>query len=174
MKKTKVLEAELADQSKKLAEQKIELVDLKKQVEKLLAASEEMAGRISILERSSNLSENYMVMSLERSEVKEPAKKRPAPPAPLRPDAPETAETNSEVGSEETTPAAPTRPLISKPVLQNTTPNAASQIAKAPSTGVSQSSILATNKEKDTTGPLKPLRRAVFSDQIILPLGFTI
>jgi len=70
------------------------------------------------------------------------------------------------------TPTATVRPLISKPVLQNTTPNAASLIAKAPSTGVSQSSILATNTEKESD-PFKPpkdkARRAVFSDQIILP-----
>jgi len=70
------------------------------------------------------------------------------------------------------TPTATVRPLISKPVLQNTTPNAASLIAKAPSTGVSQSSILATNLEKESD-PFKPprdkARRAVFSDQIILP-----
>lgn len=112
--------------------------------------------------------------SLERGEVKEPAKKRSAPPPPLRPETLDALEKTSEVCSEEayiesTTPLAPTRPVISKPVLQNTTPNAACQIAKAPSTGVSQSSILASKKEKDTAGPLKPLRRAVFSDQIILP-----
>jgi len=57
-------------------------------------------------------------------------------------------------------------------VLQAATPNAASLIAKAPSTGVSQSSILATNLEKEAD-PFKPprdkARRAVFSDQIILP-----
>ena len=69
-------------------------------------------------------------------------------------------------------PTATVRPLISKPVLQTATPNAASLIAKAPSTGVSQSSILATNIEKEAD-PFKPprdkTRRAVFSDQIILP-----
>lgn len=57
-------------------------------------------------------------------------------------------------------------------MLQTATPNAASLIAKAPSTGVSQSSILATNTEKEAD-PFKPpkdkARRAVFSDQIILP-----
>ena len=71
-----------------------------------------------------------------------------------------------------TAPTATVRPLISKPVLQTATPNAASLIAKAPSTGVSQSSILATNLEKEAD-PFKPprdkARRAVFSDQIILP-----
>merc|ERR1712013_216006 len=56
--------------------------------------------------------------------------------------------------SKTTTPTATVRPLISKPILQNTTPNAASLIAKAPSTGVSQSSILAT-KEKESD-PFKP------------------
>jgi len=73
--------------------------------------------------------------------------------------------------SKATTPTATVRPLISKPILQNTTPNAASLIAKAPSTGVSQSSILAT-KEKESD-PFKPprdkARRAVFCDPITLP-----
>lgn len=73
--------------------------------------------------------------------------------------------------SNTTTPTATVRPLISKPILQNTTPNAASLIAKAPSTGVSQSSILAT-KEKECD-PFKPprdkARRAVFCDPITLP-----
>jgi len=73
--------------------------------------------------------------------------------------------------SKTTTPTATVRPLISKPILQNTTPNAASLIAKAPSTGVSQSSILAT-KEKESD-PFKPprdkARRAVFCDPITLP-----
>lgn len=73
--------------------------------------------------------------------------------------------------SKSSTPTATVRPLISKPILQNTTPNAASLIAKAPSTGVSQSSILAT-KEKESD-PFKPprdrARRAVFCDPITLP-----
>ena len=171
--KTKILESELIDQKKELAEQKSELTVLKKQVENLLIANEEMAGRLSILERGVDSSENYMVMSLEGSKVKETIKKRPAPPVPLHPEAPEMAKNTSEVVSVEAnrdclSPSALTRPLISKPVLQNTTPNAASQIAKAPSTGVPQSSILASKKEKESD-PLKPLRRAVFSDQIIQP-----
>ena len=56
-------------------------------------------------------------------------------------------------------------------MLQTATPNAASLIAKAPSTGVSQSSILAT-KEKESD-PFKPPkekgRRAIFCDPITLP-----
>ena len=70
----------------------------------------------------------------------------------LKVDAHEVLEKASEFGLEEATLSAPTRPLISKPVLQNTTPNAAFQIVNAPSAGVSLSSILATNNEKDT-GP---------------------
>ena len=62
-------------------------------------------------------------------------------------------------------PTALVRPTISKPVLQTATPNAASLIAKAPSTGVSQSSIL--SKEKDP-GRDKA-RRAVFSEKLTLP-----
>ena len=52
------------------------------------------------------------------------------------------------------------------------TPNAANLIAKAPSTGVSQSSILSA-KEKTESNPFKPprdrARRAVFSDNLTLP-----
>merc|ERR1719361_1119673 len=62
-------------------------------------------------------------------------------------------------------PTALVRPTISKPILQTATPNAASLIARAPSTGVSQSSIL--SKEKDP-GRDKA-RRAVFSDKLTLP-----
>ena len=62
-------------------------------------------------------------------------------------------------------PTALVRPTISKPILQTATPNAASLIAKAPSTGVSQSSIL--SKEKDPARD--KARRAVFSDKLTLP-----
>ena len=69
-------------------------------------------------------------------------------------------------------PTVPARPTISKPILQTATPNAANLIAKAPSTGVSQSSILAT-KEKTDPDPFKPPRdrgrRAMFSDNLTLP-----
>ena len=69
-------------------------------------------------------------------------------------------------------PPAAARPTISKPVLQTATPNAANLIAKAPSTGVSHSSILAT-KERLEPDPFKPPRergrRAVFSDTLTLP-----
>jgi hypothetical protein len=64
-----------------------------------------------------------------------------------------------------------TKPTISRPVLQTATPSAASLIAKAPSTGVSQSSIL-SGKEKESD-PFKPPkekgRRAIFCDPITLP-----
>ena len=63
------------------------------------------------------------------------------------------------------------KPVISRPILQTATPTAASLIAKAPSTGVSQSSIL-SGKEKESD-PFKPPkergRRAVFCDPITLP-----
>merc|ERR1719361_2564160 len=62
-------------------------------------------------------------------------------------------------------PTALVRPTISKPILQTATPNAASLIAKAPSTGVSQSSIL--SKEKDPARD--KARRAVFSEELTLP-----
>jgi hypothetical protein len=68
------------------------------------------------------------------------------------------------------------KPLISRPILQAATPNAASLIARAPSTGVSQSSILAHKGEGrggPETDPFKPPRekgrRAVFCDPITLP-----
>ena len=64
-----------------------------------------------------------------------------------------------------TKPPTAARPVISKPILQNATPNAANLIAKAPSTGVSQSSILAKEKA-ELSDPFKPprdrARRAVF------------
>ena len=69
------------------------------------------------------------------------------------------------------TSTSSSKPVISRPVLQAATPNAALLIAKAPSTGVSQSSILAT-KEKESD-PFKPPRdkgrRAIFCDPITLP-----
>lgn len=73
-------------------------------------------------------------------------------------------------------PTATVKPLISRPVLQAATPNAASLIARAPSTGISQSSILAHKGEGrggTETDPFKPPRekgrRAVFCDPITLP-----
>merc|ERR1719323_1517268 len=69
-------------------------------------------------------------------------------------------------------PTIPLRPTISKPILQTATPNAANLIAKAPSTGVSQSSIL-SSKEKAEVDVSKPARdrgrRAMFSDNLTLP-----
>ena len=66
-------------------------------------------------------------------------------------------------------PTISSKPTISRPIFQAATPNATSLIAKAPSTGVSQSSIL-SGKEAD---PMKPPRekgrRAVFCDPITLP-----
>ena len=67
-----------------------------------------------------------------------------------------------------TLPAVPSsRPLISRPVLQTTTPCAASLIERAPSTGVSQSSILGgTNK---TAKLDKSSRGVVFCEPLTLP-----
>merc|ERR550532_2739877 len=118
--------------------------------------------------------------SPDKKSPSSPTKPAPPPKASTLPSSPDR--TSSEKSptiapfkgkeGKSSTPTATVRPLISKPVLQNTTPNAASLIAKAPSTGVSQSSILATNLEKESD-PFKPprdkARRAVFSDQIILP-----
>ncbi len=60
------------------------------------------------------------------------------------------------------------RPEISKPVLQTATDSAASLIEKAPSTGVSQSSILATAKERRAAAG-GGHRGVVFCDPLTLP-----
>ena len=78
-----------------------------------------------------------------------------------------------------TLPLVPSRPVIGRPVLQNATPSAASLISKSHSTGVSQSSILAT-KEKDVASaseakeavkdkPSRASRGVVFCDPLTLP-----
>ena len=61
--------------------------------------------------------------------------------------------------------AGSARPLISKPIFQTATPSAASLIERAPSTGVSQSSILKSNK----TGKPEKSSRVVFCESLTLP-----
>merc|ERR1719509_463614 len=94
------------------------------------------------------------------------------PPIPAKPELTSAPIAPFQKTSKTSAPTATVRPLISKPIFQNATPNATSVIAKAPSTGISQSSILATNKEKEQD-PFKPPkekgRRAVFCDPITLP-----
>ncbi len=60
---------------------------------------------------------------------------------------------------------ARSRPEISKPVLQTATDSAVSLIEKAPSTGVSQSSILSREKKDRAAGS----RGVVFCDPLTLP-----
>ncbi len=64
------------------------------------------------------------------------------------------------------TPAS-MRPEISKPVLQTATPSAASLIEKAPSTGVSQSSILSRPERPEKRD--RSSRGVVFCDPLTLP-----
>ena len=76
---------------------------------------------------------------------------------------------NSSLPKSSTLPAVQTtsRPLISRPVLQTATPCAASLIERAPSTGVSQSSILSgSNRIRKSD---KSSKGVVFSEQLTLP-----
>ena len=77
-------------------------------------------------------------------------------------------ETKSSMSKSSTLPAVhASRPLISRPILQNATPCATSLIERAPSTGVSQTSILGgVNKIGKAD---KPARRVVFGEQLTLP-----
>ena len=61
------------------------------------------------------------------------------------------------------------RPLISRPILQAATSSAASLISKAPSTGVSQSSILSGNNKAERLTKDRTSRGVVFCDPITLP-----
>ena len=223
----KLVEVELVEQRKLLADQGHQLVEVKKQVEKLLWASEQMAGRLAVLERVGGLGENNVPMMADVKETAENVlvKKRTATVEPLPEDnlQEKTSFANSVGGGSgcsslpgplidkptvQNSPllnlkgtevlfkktlsplvkpalkvnekfsvvsledgkdcSTPSRPKISKPIFQVATPIATSQIAKSPCTGVSQSSILASTKEKASNAS-KPLRRAVFRDQIILP-----
>ena len=60
------------------------------------------------------------------------------------------------------------RPEISRPVLQTATPSASALIDRAPSTGISQTSILSTRPERPERRD-KSSRGVVFSDQLTLP-----
>ena len=63
--------------------------------------------------------------------------------------------------------AGPSRPVIGKPVFQTATPSAASLISRAPSTGISQSSILAKSEKPEKKD--RSSRGVVFCDPITLP-----
>ena len=220
----------LVEQRKLLADQGHQLVEIKKQVEKLLRTSEQMAGRLTVLERVCGLGKNNvpMITDVKKTEENVLVNKRTATFEPLPEDNLQVVERSSfansvEGGSGCSSPpgllmdkptvqnsplinlkgtevllkkrlsplvkpalkvnekssavsleddkadcSTPSRPKISKPILQVATPCATSQIAKSPCTGVSQSSILAGTKEK-ASNTSKPLRRAVFRDQINLP-----
>ena len=226
----KLVEVELVEQRKLLADQGHQLVEVKRQVEKLLWASEQMAGRLAVLERVGGLREDNvpMIADVKKTEENVFVKKRTATFEPLPEDKLQVVEktsfANSAVGGSgcssppgllmdkptvQNSPlinlkgtevllkkrlsplvkpalkvnekssavsleddkadcSTPSRPKISKPILQVATPSASSQITKSPCTGASQSSILASTKEK-ASNTSKPLRRAVFRDQIILP-----
>ena len=58
----KLVEVELVEQRKLLADQGHQLVEVKRQVEKLLWASEQMAGRLAVLERVGGLREDNVPM----------------------------------------------------------------------------------------------------------------
>ena len=60
------------------------------------------------------------------------------------------------------------RPEISRPILQTATPSASALIDRAPSTGISQTSILSTRPERPERRD-KSSRGVVFSDQLTLP-----
>ena len=60
------------------------------------------------------------------------------------------------------------RPEISMPILQTATPSASALIDRAPSTGISQTSILSTRPERPERRD-KGARGVVFSDQLTLP-----
>ena len=60
------------------------------------------------------------------------------------------------------------RPEISRPILQTATPSASALIDRAPSTGISQTSILSTRPERPERRD-KGARGVVFSDQLTLP-----
>merc|ERR1719412_2760771 len=76
---------------------------------------------------------------------------------------------NSSLPKSSTLPAVQTtsRPLISRPILQTATPCAASLIERAPSTGVSQSSILGGSNRVGKHD--KASRGVVFCEPLTLP-----
>ena len=67
----KLMEVELVEQRNLLADQGHQLVEIKKQVEKLLRASEQMAGRLAVLERVGGLGENNVPMIADVKEAEE-------------------------------------------------------------------------------------------------------
>ena len=77
-------------------------------------------------------------------------------------------ETKSSMSKSSTLPAVHTsRPSISRPILQNATPCATSLIERAPSTGVSQSSILGGSNKIGKAD--KTVRGVVFCEPLTLP-----
>ena len=80
------------------------------------------------------------------------------------------------ISKSSTLPLVPSRPVISKPVLQTATPDAASLISKSHSTGVSQTSIIKGEKiacnessSKETKESKRASRGVVFCDPLTLP-----
>ena len=67
----KLVEVELVEQRNLLADQGHQLVEIKKQVEKLLRTSEQMAARLAVLERVGGLGENNVQMAADVKEAEE-------------------------------------------------------------------------------------------------------